>query len=309
MAVVARVTTRPAPPLLAWVERTLGGAACVVACRRLTGGVASVVHAVTAVRHGVRRVYVLRTWGREPPPWAASAVAAEVAILETLAASALPAPRVIGASTDADGAGLAVLMERLAGRVLLVPRDRERWLGEMASTLVRIHALALARGARVPAFESWLDRDRLAPPPDAARPALWRAAHALVAARVPAPTHAPRFIHRDYQHFNLLWSRNRLTGVVDWGSACLGPPDVDVGHCRLNLALLVSVDVADRFRNLYEAEAGRRVEARWDVEEILAYGAEWKEFLPHQVGDRAPLDVAGMTGRAEELLARALRRA
>ena len=42
------------------------------------------------------------------------------------------------------------------------------------------------------------------------------------------------FIHRDFHPGNLLWRRRRLTGVVDWESASVGPPDVDVGHCRLN---------------------------------------------------------------------------
>ena len=35
-----------------------------------------------------------------------------------------------------------------------------------------------------------------------------------------------------HQHFNLLWSRERLTGVVDWSEACIGPPGVDVGLDR-----------------------------------------------------------------------------
>ena len=34
------------------------------------------------------------------------------------------------------------------------------------------------------------------------------------AATDPPASPTLRFIHRDYQHFNLLWSRERLTGVV-----------------------------------------------------------------------------------------------
>jgi aminoglycoside/choline kinase family phosphotransferase len=83
------------------------------------------------------------------------------------------------------------------------------------------------------------------PPPDASRPDVWKEAIALVSEeRAPART---CFLHCDYQHFNMLWSRERLTGVVDWSEARLGPPEVDVGHCRLNLAVLFSAGVADRF--------------------------------------------------------------
>ena len=116
------------------------------------------------------------------------------------------------------------------------------------------------------------------------------------------------FIHRDYQHFNLLWSRERLTGVVDWGGAGLGPPDVDVGHCRLNLTLLFSVHVAERFRELYEVESGRAVDPYWDMHALLSYGPDWKNFLPLQIDGRAPLEVEGMTRRMEEVLTLALRR-
>ena len=169
----------------------------------------------------------------------------------------------------------------------------------MAQMLARIHALALDGKP----FESWLDRSQLSPPPDATRPAVWRDAIALLAeGRAPTRT---CFLHRDYQHFNLLWSRERLTGVVDWGEACLGPPEIDVGHCRLNLTLLFSAQVADRFCEMYEAESGHSV---GDVYSLLSYGPDWRQFLPIQIDGRAPLDVAGMTGRMEDVLEGSLRR-
>lgn len=96
--------------------------------------------------------------------------------------------------------------------------------------------------------------------------------------------------------------------MVDWGGAGAGPPDVDVGHCRLNLTLLFSVGAAERFRELYEAEAGRAVDPYWDLHALLSYGPDWKHFLPLQIDGRAPIDVRGMTRRMEEVLALTLRR-
>jgi aminoglycoside phosphotransferase (APT) family kinase protein len=294
---------QPPAQLLAWVEQTAGGSARVVGWTRLTGGLTSNVHRLTVERNGRSEAHVLRWWIPDSgwQEWVARAVPRETDILAKLESSGIPAPRLIGATSDPVHGGPAVLMTCLPGAMQLMPRDREAWLRQMAQMLVRIHALALD-GRK---FESWLD-PALSLPPDASNPEVWRAAIALMAEhRAPART---CFLHRDYQHFNLLWSDERLTGVVDWTEACVGPPEVDVGHCRLNLTVLFSADVADRFRAMYEAESGHRVDTWWDVHALLSYGPGWKQFLPLQIGGRAPLDVAGMTGRMEEVLARALRR-
>ncbi len=296
--------TRPPAETLAWVERTIGLGARVVGWRRLTGGITSSVHPLTVEQNGWRRPYVLRRWvpDGEHEEYVIGAVASETAVLTALEGSDVPAPRVIGSTTDAAHAGPAVLMTRVPGHVHLMPRDRERWLQQMAHTLTRIHALDIDAKP----FESWLDRGRLSPPPDASRPDIWSEAIKLVAEERP-PSHTC-FIHGDYQHFNLLWSRERLTGVIDWVGASVGPPDVDVGHCRLNLTVLFSADAAERFRQMYEAEAGRKVDPWWDVHSLLSFGPQWKRFLPIQIDGRTPLDVDGMTSRMEDVLERTLRR-
>jgi aminoglycoside phosphotransferase (APT) family kinase protein len=275
-----------------------------VGWKRLTGGLTSIVHRLTIERNGRREEYVLRWWMPDSAwdQWIARAVPLETAILTKLEGIDVPAPRVIGSITDAARGGPAVLMTCLPGKVHLMPRDQERWLRQMAQMLARIHALAVDAKP----FESWLDYSQLSPPPDASRADVWREAIALVAEeRAPTQT---CFLHRDYQHFNVLWSRERLTGVVDWSEACIGPPEVDVGHCRLNLTVLFSAGVADRFRAIYEAESGHRVDSWWDVHALLSYGPSWKQFLPIQIDGRAPLEVEGMTGRMEEVLECALRR-
>lgn len=294
----------PPAPLLIWVEQTLGASARVVGCSRLTGGLTSIVHGLTVERNGYREEYVLRWWkaDSESEPWIARRVPREAAILKKLEESDIPAPRVIESATDAGGGGPAVLMTRLPGQVLLMPRDREGWLRQMAQMLARIHALSLDGKP----FESWLAGSQLSPPPDASRTEVWNEAIALVGAERP-PTRTC-FLHRDYQHFNMLWTRERLTGVVDWLEASTGPPEIDVGHCRLNLTVLFSADVAERFHAMYEAESGHKVDPWWDIHALLSYGPSWKQFLPIQIDGRAPLDVEGMTARMEEVLGCALRR-
>jgi aminoglycoside phosphotransferase (APT) family kinase protein len=48
-----------------------------------------------------------------------------------------------------------------------------------------------------------------------------------------------------------LWSRGRLTGVVDWNQASWGPASVDLGHMRWNLALAYGIQAAEEFLAIY----------------------------------------------------------
>jgi aminoglycoside phosphotransferase (APT) family kinase protein len=296
----------PEPRALEWVARAVGEGARVVGGRRLTGGITSSMHALTVeTRTGVRQQVVLRRWtpgaGVDPAD-ATRFVERERHVLSGLAATDIPAPRFLAADPIGESTGVpALLMSRVAGRMDLAPVDRKAWLRQIAAMAVRIHELDVdarpyrweARTVPIPAWASKL--------------ADWRAAAELV--RGPAPDHDIRFAHGDYQHFNFLWQRGRLTGVVDWVFAFRGPADVDVGHCRLNLAVLYSAELAADFLAAYEAEAGRRVDPYWDIRCATAPAFEdWTQFIPVQVDGRAPFDRVGVTKRVDELLGAALRR-
>ena len=196
----------------------------------------------------------------------------------------------------------SLLMSRLRGHLYLTPADADDWLRQMTAMAAAIHDAPVAGSA----FERWIDPAGLTVPATAVRPDLWRAAFAVL--RSPHEQRTTCFIHRDFQHFNLLWARGRLTGAVDWSVAASGPPEIDVGHCRLNLAVLYSADWAERFRLAYEAETGRSTDPWWDLHELAAYSDAWPRFIPVQVGGRVPVDAVGMTARVEELLESALRR-
>jgi len=284
---------RPSAAALAWVEREL--AVRVVGLRRLTGGITAAVHRLTVehVPSGRRQSVVLRQYEQ------CDEVPRETSILREAADAGLPAPRPLAASPAGTEAGgyPSVLLEYLPGRVDLSPADPSRWLHQMAHAAVRIHDAAIAAA---PPFDIWLDPERFTVPATASRPELWRTLAQVLAQ--PESPRDERFIHGDYQHFNVLWSRGRLTGVVDWAFAASGPPDIDVGHCRLNLAVLFGADWAERFRHAYEARAARRVDPWWDLYAIASYNDSWQGFIPVQVDGRARVDVAGMTGRVEDLV-------
>jgi aminoglycoside phosphotransferase (APT) family kinase protein len=231
--------------------------------------------------------------------WTQSAVIAEAAVLEALATSDVPAPRFVACTDGSDLDGQpAIVMSRAPGRLNLRPADPHDWVRRMAVTLARIHAAAIA----APEWESWIDANALSAPAWTHPPDVWKAA--IEAARTADATRGDRgFIHRDYQHFNILWRRERITAVVDWVMASTGPLDIDVGHCRLNLAVLFSADLAERFRRVYEGEAGRKVEAQWDITSLLSFSDRWHSGIPKQIAGRTTVDQAGMNDRVEDVLA------
>jgi aminoglycoside phosphotransferase (APT) family kinase protein len=228
----------------------------------------------------------------------------EADVLTSLEGAELPIPRLLASDPNGQASGgfPALVMTKMPGRVFLTPANPDSWLKQMAVTLARIHSVKVGltadqqpiRKTEHPTFD-W-----------AIRPELWEEAMAVIDG--PPPALEPGFLHGDYQHFNMVWSRERLTGVLDWPSGSVGPQDADLGHCRLNLAVLYSADWADRFRLAYESEAGRTVEPWWDLFEILQYSPDWEQFIPIQVAGRAAVDAQGMTGRVEELIRSILRR-
>jgi aminoglycoside phosphotransferase (APT) family kinase protein len=163
------------------------------------------------------------------------------------------------------------------------------WLGQLASTQAAIHAVA----DRVPArWNGWYDDgaslDWLADRGlrDAAREA---ASGPLAGEDV--------LVHGDYQHFNVLWCRGRLSGVVDWPNAATGSRGSDVGHCRLNLAVLFDAGTARDYLTMYERAAGVRVDRRADLRALLCFDLGWQRFIPRQVAGRASVDLPGMPDR------------
>jgi aminoglycoside phosphotransferase (APT) family kinase protein len=194
----------------------------------------------------------------------------------------VPAPRLL--AIDADGARTgapALAMTRLPGTPLANPADGVgEWVAGLAGTLVRI-AEAPRPTIELPAMESWrepTDRDL---PPDwmTAEPtgrAAWRAAVDLFDAGVLGSS--GRFIHRDYHPLNVVWDGPTISGVIDWANACVGPIEVDVSRCRVNVALVAGINGAERF--LAElGDLGRDYDRAWDLETVFSLLGNVDVFL------------------------------
>lgn len=296
---------RAAPPsrsLLAWIEGRCS--ARVTGTRRLQGGISTPVHAVSLARSGtVLAPVVVRHWTGLDHDEGRKDVAVEAGVLDQLGPTPVPSPTLLGVSDGAATDGVpAVLMSRLPGRVHLAPADLSSWLHQMASTLAEIHQVQADAVAHPPGRRPAPDE----PPAWSTRPALWRAA--LDVLQDDPPPTPEVFLHGDYQHFNLLWSRGRLSGVVDWTQPRRGAPAADAAHCILNLTILFGHETAGRFRVAYEQASGHVVEPWWELHRLTMYGPAWQRFIPVQVAGQVPVDVSGMTDRVEAGLEDALRR-
>lgn len=256
-----------------WVTEVLGRGSRVACARRLRLGGWHVNHALDVVdADGRTHRLVLRRWAR--PGWDVDdpdyTVERETRVLELLRSTQVLAPAV---ADDPEGAHCdvpAILLTRLAGHP---PRradtDADGFCRQLAETLARIHDVNGTAEAQLDAYRLYYDRPRATPARWMPATPVWRQATAAVR-EAPPPT-TMTLIHRDYHPENTLWSRRRLTGVVDWTQASWGPPALDLGHMRWNLVADHGQPAADRFLACYRATIGTAFDDQpyWDLVSLL----------------------------------------
>lgn len=249
--------SRPPAAALAWVESVAGGR--ITGVRALRGGMSSAMHVVTV---GAGDRLVLRRYVRFDPtePDIAEREARALTFVRRLP---LPTPELVAAELAGDVPML--LMTRLPGSVRWKTSDVDGWLRGMAELLPAVHDAALPADGVIRPFATY-GQSSYELPAWARQPAVWKRAMELL--RTQPPGHV--FVHRDFHPGNVLWQRNKVTGLVDWQSASIGPPSVDVGHCRVNL-LSHGRDVADRFTWWWEQISGERYDPWADLSTIVGW--------------------------------------
>jgi len=252
-----------APEALAWVERETG---CrVLAQRPLEGGTSAAIHRLVLDGRDdlVLQRFVL-DWIVEEP-WA---VGNEVTVLGLLADTDIPAPLMVAADPDGALTGVpSVLMTALPGSVVWDPPDLDDWLRTLVDTMMRIHAVKPAAG-----LEAWYPYGPAGVPPVWTRHR-WAWERAIAAYEGERPVSDDVFLHRDFHPGNVLWDNARVSGVVDWVSSCVGPPEADVAHCRVNLARHHGHPIADRFLDLWLRATGHAgYDPYWDLVNAVSMG-------------------------------------
>ncbi len=260
----ASLRSPPTRRALTWVAECVGSD--VVEWKVLRGGTSSAMYALTVGDQArtdlVLRCYVRADLSEEGPDLAER----EAAALRVMAVADVPTPRLLAADPRGERVGVpAVLMTRVPGRVVWEPRSVDRWLPRLAAVLPAVHGAAVGEADSVGQYFNY-EQLSYEPPRWATTPETWERAVEVFHGPILEDDRA--FIHRDYHPGNVLWDRADVAGVVDWQSACVGPPSVDIGHCRANF-LLYAPELADRFTVAAERALGRRFHPWADVAALI----------------------------------------
>lgn len=275
------------PQALRWVEEALDGAT-ILSVAAQPGGSSAAMHRVTiAGSQGEGFEVMLRRYLQPDAP-----ARHEAAALEHMGPSPLPTPELLGVDADGVDAGVpAVLMSVLDGRPRWDSKRRRSWAHELAEIAASIHDHGPAAPTGIRAFETYAQVS-YEPPRWADDPTIWERAVDVFHQEVPD---GRAFIHRDFHPGNLLWSRSQLTGVVDWEAACIGPPSIDVAHCRVNF-LYETPDLASDLADAWLDVTGSPFEPWADIATIIGLLDSFRSHPPNPAARR----------RIERTLARAL---
>lgn len=272
---------------------------------RLRGGTSSKLFRLEFrdEKRAVLRVYDNASWLAQEPqiPFL------EMAALEDAEEIGVGAPEFLALETrDVGLGGPMILMSFCEGETQICPQNWAVYVAELARVLAKIHA-------HQPRFcrenwRSWVEERNLKTPNWARNPEIWHVAFERYAKG--APKFQPTFLHRDFHPMNTLWRGEKLVSVVDWPNACFGPRGADIGHCRVNLAQMKGVEVADEFLREYENQTGENYDSFWDIEAVFSMAlpncavyAPWREF------GYADLTEETVRNRTEKLLENAVNRA
>jgi aminoglycoside phosphotransferase (APT) family kinase protein len=273
----------------AWIVQATG-TSNVRAVRSLNFGVSSDLTLVEADG----RALVLRRWDRpdllDQDPDVVSNEMRALKAGRAVLGGVVPEP--IAGDRSGRRAGCpAVLMTRVPGASVV--RDLD--VGRLAAPAAALHTATVPRD--LPTSQHWFDPGGLAIPAWTSAPAAWAALLDIV--RGPEPAASAVFLHRDYHPGNVLWSHGAISGIVDWASASLGPPGIDVAHTRTNLALVDGVDAAAAYLAAYTARVpSYRHAAWWDAADLVGFDDDFSGVLAfNTLGAR--LDVATLRDRAD----------
>ena len=232
--------------------------------------------------------------------WGPSFIATGAAALEAAERHGLPAPRLISADLDGGETGASTTLEALlpGSTVWPAPPSAER-LRAAGAALARLHAVAMTptehlpfrprpiavddfsadrRGGRMPTTRLLEEADQLV------------AAHGL-------PAGGTVFVHGDVWPGNVIWTEDEAAVLIDWKTAGVGAPGVDLGGLRNQVAIRFGPAAPDLVREGWERAAGTRAEevAYWDAVAALNARTELDA-----------LDGVGATDRRDAFLRAAL---
>ena len=272
--------------------------------RRLGGGLGSATHLIALGDHRV----VLKRY-----PVDSSLPAVEWECLAFAHTSGLLAPEPLALDQDGVWFGSpALVIEVMPGQPDLAPLDAKTYVDDAATALARLHAAPTdgAGGAllRPHAVEEWKPPE-VVPDGLIAREVAPRVVEAIVQWMPIADRGGAVLNHGDFHPGNLLWRRGRLSGIIDWSHARVGPRWWELEYFRMEVAVLVDVRAADVVLDRYQTLLGNESphQAVWDLL-CLYNGHRWGHFwlTGYREQGRRDLTLETMRRRLTRLARRAL---
>jgi aminoglycoside phosphotransferase (APT) family kinase protein len=115
------------------------------------------------------------------------------------------------------------------------------------------------------------------------------------------------FVHGDIWPGNTRWLDGTFTALIDWKTAGVGSPGVDLGSLRMQVALRYGLDTADCVREGWEQQMGREASHIYYWDAVAALNTPtimqgWPGCDPerHSLGSKA------VTARRDAFLSQAL---
>jgi Ser/Thr protein kinase RdoA (MazF antagonist) len=247
------------------------------------------------------------------PGWIAAAwVITNARALQLAETHGLAAPRLIAADLGGRASGTVTTLETfLSGSADLPPAASVARLREGGAALARVHAFSMEPQAHLPnrprpcAVDDRADERRRGLMPTT--PLLQQADERVRSHRLPAARSV--FLHGDVWGGNMLWEGDRCVALIDWKTAGVGDPGVDLGSLRMHMALRYGQGAPAHVLEGWQRQARRAATSvpYWDAVAALntptvMHGPLWPGFAD----DGSPPDAEVVTERRDEFLRAAL---
>ncbi len=165
-----------------------------------------------------------------------------------------------------------VLTSCVPGTSVIPPKPDPEQLRELGAAAARISSVELPPAAVLAVRSRPIEgEDFAAMRREQGASELLRVAEATVAVTRPVDRRLG-LVHGDLWHGNTLWDGGKLTAVLDWDCAGVGPAGIDLGSLRCDAAWCHGADAAEHILRGWEAEAGRPASdiPYWDAVAALA---------------------------------------
>lgn len=252
------------PESIHWIENSLGKGVKVHNAAPLPGAYSSAVYLIEITTpQGMNRFVLKQIRDTDWILKEKDILIHEVEAMQLASQGGVLLPDVLALDASGEICGFpSLLMSLIDGEPVIKPVILDDWLSQIAAAMVSVHQIS--GDSLMWDYYPYINTENIQAPDWTTEHKLWQMAVQLI--KSPWPAYTPRLIHRDFHPINILWRAGELTGIVDWANACLGPPGIDLGHCRINLALSHGPEVAQKFLEIYqEQDKAFPYDPYWDL--------------------------------------------